>query len=160
MVLLVPSEPPFDATHLQSIAHARCPVPLHPSTSSCSADSCCVPPSLGVIASCLISTSCVLAVPINSPSLGAIAAQCAFILNDHVVHRSLPSCSPEDTFGSVKSFVSTTLKPARPSVCAVEVRCAVNSCATASSCAACNAASSLNCWISSAVAMTLQPHCP
>ena len=75
--------------------------------------------SLGVIASCLISTSCVLAVPINSPSLGAIAAQYAFILNDHVVHRALPSCSPEYTFDFVESFVSTRLKPARTSVCAV-----------------------------------------
>ena len=60
--------------------------------------------SLGVNASCLISTSCVLAVLINSPSLGAIAAQYALILIDHVVHRSSPSCSPEHTFGFVKEF--------------------------------------------------------
>ena len=43
----------------------------------------------------------------------------------------------EYTLGFVKSFVSTRLIPARTSVCAVAVRCAVNSCATASSCAAC-----------------------
>ena len=90
-----------------------------------------------VNASCLISTSCVLAVPTNSPSLGAIAAQYALISNNYAVYGSLLYCSPEYTFGFVKSFVSTRLKPARTSVCAVAVRCLVNSCATASSCAAC-----------------------
>ena len=114
--------------------------------------------SLRVNPSCLISTSCVLAVPINSPSLGAIAALYALILNDHVLHRSLPSCSPEYTFVSVKSFVSTRLNPACTSVCAVAIRCAFNSCATAFSCAACNATSSLNCWISSAGTLTCWRH--
>ena len=94
---------------------------------------------------------------ISSPSLGAIAAQYALILNDRVVHRSLPSCSPEYTFGFVKSSVSTRLKHARTSVCAVAARCAVNSCTIAYCCAVRNAVSSLNCRTSSAVAMTL-PH--
>ena len=131
MVLSVPSESPFDATppvHCSQDCFARCSVPLHPSTSSgCSTDSLLCAASLGVNPSCLISTSCVLDVPINSPSLGAIAAQYALILKDHVVHRSLPSCSPEH----------------RTSVCAVAVRCAVNYC----DCAACNATRSFNCWI-------------
>ena len=43
--------------------------------------------SARVIASCLISNSCRLADPINSPSLGVVAAQHALIMTDHVVHR-------------------------------------------------------------------------
>ena len=45
-----------------------------------------------------------LRAPVDSPSVGAVAAQYALILNDHVVHRSLPSCSPEYTLGFVKEF--------------------------------------------------------
>ena len=57
--------------------------------------------------------------PISSPSVGAIAAQCALVLNGHVAHRSFPSCSPEYTFGFVKSFVSLIALPFVPLLLAV-----------------------------------------
>ena len=57
--------------------------------------------------------------PISSPSVGAIAAQYALVLNGHVAHRSFPSCSPEYTFGFVKSLVSLIALPFVPLLLAV-----------------------------------------
>ena len=81
--------------------------------------------------------------------LNVLRARCSHQLTQSRCHRRTTCshferpCSP--SFVSVTSFVSTRLKPACTSVCAVAVRCAFNSCATAFSCAACNATSSLNC---------------
>ena len=92
--------------------------------------------------------------PISSLILGAIAAQCAPIVNDHVVQFALPPISPEYTFVFVKRFVLIKLKLDCASACAAADRCDVSSFATASNCEAWSVINSRNCCTSSDVAMS------
>ena len=81
--------------------------------------------SAGVIAFCLISNSCRLPDPTNSPSLGVVAAQHALIMTNHVVHRSffrahqsacLASCRPISHLYALQSVPTLAVTSAHVSL--------------------------------------------
>ena len=59
-------------------------------------------------------------------------------MTDPLLHLSCPSCSPENAFCFVTSFVSTKLTLDLTCPCVIDACCVIVLCTAASSCAVCN----------------------